>query len=634
MSIVTTDNKHYSDIAEKIREKAGTDATYKPENMPSGIDDVYKAGQSSMVDESKLIPKTVSGSYISVDDVSEIPHSVGCKVESVNLLNPNALTPVSQYNGIKISYSEEEECFIFNGSAAGVSETSCETRINIPVNIGENITLSTEYVSGTIVQGDGCVFIAAGETPNYGSNWMNAHFNTTSKTATKAAESKYITRVWFYLYNNPVFENYKVKIQLNKGNALPYTPYVKPEEVKVTRCGKNLFDVNSIFPEYVNEYNGISYTNARVNAVSRKRVKVPTKNNITVSADYEITTINASETFVILLVGHDETGTAIRYSDRVRVTGYGKGTIKHTFSNISAFAFTYDTATISASIVLKNLQFELGDKATEYEPYNGQTLTPNIDGTIEGMTSVSPYMNIFTDTEGVNIEATYNKSWGMQTEYDRFWDAYQNYGNRTNYYVAFYSGERGMWNNDNFKPKYPIKPTNANNMLANTAIVGDLTLLADIDFSDATNVPSALAYNPYITRIGVCDLRKTQENGTSLFAYCERLVTVDKVIFKDDGTQHAIASGFAATQCYNLKNIAFEGKANFDVNFKDSPLSKASITSVINTLYEGSTGKTLTLKLSAVNTAFETSSGAGDGSTSAEFAALVATKTNWTITMI
>ena len=50
---------------------------------------VYKAGQSSMVDESKIIEKTVSGEYISVDDVSEIPHDVKVKLTSggKNLFN-------------------------------------------------------------------------------------------------------------------------------------------------------------------------------------------------------------------------------------------------------------------------------------------------------------------------------------------------------------------------------------------------------------------------------------------------------------------------------------------------------------------------------------------------------------------
>ena len=110
------------------------------------------------------------------------------------------------------------------------------------------------------------------------------------------------------------------------------------------------------------------------------------------------------------------------------------------------------------TVDLKNIYFMLtpGTAALPYEPYNGQTLTPATDGTVEGMTSVSPYMNVFADTEGVNIKATYNKSYGMQTEYDRFWDVFQNYGGTAQ--PAQFAGTG--WTKKTFKPKYDIKVSN------------------------------------------------------------------------------------------------------------------------------------------------------------------------------
>lgn len=42
--IVTTDNRHYADIASAIREKTGTATTYKPEQMAAGVGEVYAAG--------------------------------------------------------------------------------------------------------------------------------------------------------------------------------------------------------------------------------------------------------------------------------------------------------------------------------------------------------------------------------------------------------------------------------------------------------------------------------------------------------------------------------------------------------------------------------------------------------------
>ena len=48
---------------------------------------------------------------------------------------------------------------------------------------------------------------------------------------------------------------------------------------------------------------------------------------------------------------------------------------------------------------------------------------------------------------------------GKKSEYDAFWDAYQNNGKRTDYRYGFaYTG----WKKENFKPKYDIKPKGAN----------------------------------------------------------------------------------------------------------------------------------------------------------------------------
>ncbi len=62
-------------------------------------------------------------------------------------------------------------------------------------------------------------------------------------------------------------------------------------------------------------------------------------------------------------------------------------------------------------------------------------------------------------------------------------------------------------------------------------------------------------------------------------------------------------------------------------------LSKASLTSAVNGLSSTAEGLTVSFSTTAVNKAFETSEGANDGSTSAEWTALANTKTNWTIAL-
>lgn len=57
-----------------------------------------------------------------------------------------------------------------------------------------------------------------------------------------------------------------------------------------------------------------------------------------------------------------------------------------------------------------NFQIEIGSTATNYEPYMCQTITSNADGTVVGLTSLSPNMTIMTDKAGAVINAHYLKS--------------------------------------------------------------------------------------------------------------------------------------------------------------------------------------------------------------------------------
>ena len=86
----------------------------------------------------------------------------------------------------------------------------------------------------------------------------------------------------------------------------------------------------------------------------------------------------------------------------------------------------------------------------------------------------------------------------------------------------------------------------------------------------------------------------------------------------------------------NLREIRFAGKFARNWSFGSSPkkLSKDSIQNIMSCLSDDATGKTLTIPVAAVNSAFETSKGTADGSTSAEWLALVEAHSNWTISLL
>ena len=220
---------------------------------------------------------------------------------------------------------------------------------------------------------------------------------------------------------------------------------------------------------------------------------------------------------------------------------------------------------------------------------------------------------------------------GRKAEYDAFWDDYQQNGERVNYNYGFYN--KG-WADASFKPKYNIIPTRANQMFAESYISDLVGILENcgvtLDLSQATNIYMTFYWCLNLTRVPVVDTRACTNDSqtfTYLFGSDANLISIEKLILKDDGSQ-PFANTFSG--CYKLQEIRIEGTIGQN-GFNVSPctkLSKASITSIINALSSTTSGLTVTLSKVAVDAAFE------GGSAGAEWTALKNTRTNWTISLV
>ena len=90
------------------------------------------------------------------------------------------------------------------------------------------------------------------------------------------------------------------------------------------------------------------------------------------------------------------------------------------------FYIAFGELTTTQDITISKPMCEIAETATEYTPYidpatvrvtrygvdetdNLQTFTPNADGTVDGITSLSPTMTLLTDTEGAVIHCEYNR---------------------------------------------------------------------------------------------------------------------------------------------------------------------------------------------------------------------------------
>ena len=103
----------------------------------------------------------------------------------------------------------------------------------------------------------------------------------------------------------------------------------------------------------------------------------------------------------------------------------------------------------------------------------------------------------------------------------------------------------------------------------------------------------------------------------------------DKIIMRDDGSQAVGNMFYIATE---LREVRFEGvigQNGFDVHWS-TKLSEASIRSIINALSTTTTGLTVTLSETAVHSIWPPPSMA----MWAQWEALIATRPNWTISLV
>ena len=198
---------------------------------------------------------------------------------------------------------------------------------------------------------------------------------------------------------------------------------------------------------------------------------------------------------------------------------------------------------------------------------------------------------------------------GAQKAYDEFWDAYQQNGERTAYEYAFFRFSASL-----FYPKYDIKPTNMTSFMQYFNLNNETIDLAEklnecgvvLDTSKATNMNSAFYWRLGVTRLpAISFIGVTNSSGFSYAISANtELITIDKLIFSDDGTQP-----FTSTVLYNnpkLENITtIEGVIGKEINVTACiALSHDSLMNIINHLKdysEDTSGTTHKLTLGTTN---------------------------------
>jgi hypothetical protein len=140
-----------------------------------------------------------------------------------------------------------------------------------------------------------------------------------------------------------------------------------------------------------------------------------------------------------------------------------------------------------------------------------------------------------------------------------------------------------------------------------------------LDFSGATSLLRTFQSAATLTRIGVVDASRAVD-FRNVFNMCRALQSIELLVMSETtGAQYNAATVF--NNCTALTDLTVDGVLWFSLSFQWCPLSRDSIESVMAALSDTVTGQTATFNKAAVEAVFTTE----------EWAALCATRSNWTI---
>ncbi len=278
-------------------------------------------------------------------------------------------------------------------------------------------------------------------------------------------------------------------------------------------------------------------------------------------------------------------------------------------------------ATLSAEVAALNA--EIATKTARIAELEAEIAEKNATITEQAETITAQQTAITTkDAQIAGLQEDVAEAFdnGRQAEYDSHWNAITRNGARTNYSSFFTTADMtGQHLPEIFKPVATFRLFYSYQGIELPQGL-DLSLM----YTESTDVKtgsigSEFAYATNVLHFYDCGFPAVKTYSNT-YARCRSAVTIDIFRVREDTTYTNVF-----IECNNLQNIVIEGTiGQTGLNFQwSTKLSKASITSVINALSSTTSGLTVTISETAKESAFTTE----------EWAALIATKPNWTIAL-
>ena len=372
------------------------------ENEPK----VFKAGQLAMLKESKYMHPTISGAVISVNDVSPIEHNLRVKLTSKNLFDADTVLPaLTNENFPDWHWTKQEDGSFYLGNIGTL--VGCiwfENTTGYNGQFSFSITTKANNGTGELNTLNIIFTYTDGSKERLGMRDMLDY--TTYTFVTNA--NKTLSHI--YQTYNDIASTYIKDIMIAYGTDTTYAPYMTDfEGIEVKQIGKNLITLN---------YQQMAQSSDTFSIVTNDDGTI-TVNGTGMSSHF----LGSNEYYKPALkhgVTYRMSGISSNYGAIIIKAKASDGTAKY-FNSIYSFVWDNDYTFVSiyilfvSGITLDNYlikpQLEVGEVATEYEtPTNRDnivTANANADGTVEGLTSLSPNMTLYTDNDGAIVNCQY-----------------------------------------------------------------------------------------------------------------------------------------------------------------------------------------------------------------------------------
>lgn len=376
----------------------------------------YSTMEAKVNDLANAVKGYLSGAVVFADDVSPVEHNPVVRVHGKNLIDTSKIEVQTSDN---IYISAVGEGYIEITTVAGyVSNGHRQTYVKLK-NLCPQMVANRSYVLNA--ETESTLEMAHLRDVDY-----FVYFGKPFVVTDEMLES-YLAFYGLDTRNNTTGGTCRISnIQIEEGTvATDYEPYINPSTVTVSRCGKNFWHSRDL--TYPRTVSGVTINYDPVSQIYTFNGTSTSPGDIyTVPNGADIMHINAGETWTLKVevMGGNIDGVATssgKMSPLVNTAGY-TNTI-HANTEALYVTKTYTEAAditkmyfyvYASGIVFNNfkcrIQFEPNSKPTDFEKFKDLSeYIPTADGTVSGVTSISPSMTILTDTAGAIVECEYNR---------------------------------------------------------------------------------------------------------------------------------------------------------------------------------------------------------------------------------